>query len=104
MADIKPGSFAGIASLGADRTAVEVLVFPDAVKGSNEGHYPTVATVSGIADAQTLKLDYKGGCTPVVTFQPGKREDAKVDAQKAADGSMTAGRLNVGKGGMIPPM
>ncbi|MBN9088912.1 MAG: hypothetical protein J0J01_18555 [Reyranella sp.] len=133
LADIKPGTFVGIASLGsdADRTALEVLVFPDAMKGSNEGHYPwdlqpssmmtnaTVATVSGVADGQTLKLDYKGGGTqtikvkpgtPIVTFQPGKREDAKVGAkvfvgaQKAADGSMTAGRLNVGKDGMMPPM
>lgn len=133
LADIRPGTFVGIASLGtdADRTALEVLVFPDAMKGSNEGHYPwdlqptsmmtnaTVATVSSVADAQTLKLDYKGGGTqtikvkpgtPIVTFQPGKREDAKVGAkvfvgaQKAADGSLTAGRLNVGKDGMMPPM
>jgi len=133
LADIKPGTFVGIASLGsdADRTALEVLVFPDAMKGSNEGHYPwdlqpssmmtnaTVATVSSVADGQTLKLDYKGGGTqtikvkpgtPIVTFQPGKREDAKVGAkvfvgtQKAADGTLTAGRLNVGKDGMMPPM
>jgi len=133
LADIKPGTFVGVASLGsdADRTALEVLVFPDAMKGSNEGHYPwdlqpssmmtnaTVATVSGVADGQTLKLDYKGGGTqtikvkpgtPIVTFQPGKREDAKVGAkvfvgaQKAADGTLTAGRLNVGKDGMMPPM
>jgi hypothetical protein len=133
LADIKPGTFVGVASLGsdADRTALEVLVFPDALKGSNEGHYPwdlqptsmmtnaTVATVSAVADGQTLKLDYKGGGTqtikvkpgtPIVTFQPGKREDAKVGAkvfvgaQKAADGSLTAGRLNVGKDGLTPPM
>ena len=129
LADIKPGTFVGVASLGsdADRTALEVLVFPDAMKGSTEGHYPwdlqpnsmmtnaTVATVSSVADGQTLKLDYKGGGTqtikvkpgtPIVTFQPGKREDAKVfvGPQKAADGSMTAGRLNVGKDGMMPPM
>lgn len=133
MSDIKPGTFVGIASLGsdADRTALEVLVFPDAMKGANEGHYPwdlqpssmmtnaTVATVSSVSDGQALKLDYKGGGTqtikvkpgtPIVTFQSGKREDAKVGAkvfvgaQKAADGSMTAGRLNVGKDGMMPPM
>ena len=133
LADIKPGTFVGVASLGsdADRTALEVLVFPDAMKGANEGHYPwdlqpssmmtnaTVATVSSVADGQTLKLDYKGGGTqtikvkpgpPVVTFQPGKQEDAKVGAkvfviaQKAADGTMTAARLGVGKDGLTPPM
>src|SRR5436190_8248989 len=80
LADIKPGTFVGVASLGsdADRTALEVLVFPDAMKGSNEGHYPwdlqpnsmmtnaTVSTVSGAPDGQSLKLDYKGGGTQTV--------------------------------------
>lgn len=133
MADIKEGSFVGIASLGTDanRTALEVLVFPEAMKGSNEGHYPwdlqpesmmtnaTVSTVSTGGDGQTLKLDYKGGGTqtikvkpgtPIVTFQPGARSDAKVGAKvfvgaaKAADGTLSAGRLNVGKDGLTPPM
>jgi hypothetical protein len=133
MADIKAGTFVGIASLGsdADRTALEVLVFPEAMRGAGEGHYDwdlqpksmmtnaTVATVAGLADGQTLKLDYKGGGTqtikvkpgtPIVTFQPGERDDAKVGAkvfvvaQKAADGSMTAARLAVGKDGLTPPM
>lgn len=133
MADIKEGSFVGIASLGtdADRTALEVLVFPEAMKGSNEGHYPwdlqpesmmtnaTVSTVSTGGDGQTLKLDYKGGGTqtikvkpgtPIVTFQPGDRSDAKVGAKvfvgaaKAADGTLSTGRLNVGKDGLTPPM
>lgn len=133
MSDIKQGTFVGIASIGtdADRTALEVLVFPDALKGTGEGHYAwdlqpqsmmtnaTVATVSSVSGSDALKLDYKGGGTqnikvkpgtPIVTFQPGQREDAKVGAkvfvgvQKAADGSMTAGRINVGKDGMMPPM
>jgi len=133
MADIRPGSFVGIASLGtdADRTALEVLVFPDAMKGANEGHYPwdlqpesmmtnaTVSTVASSGDGRTLKLDYKGGGTqtikvkpgtPIVTFLPGDRSDAKVGAKvfvgaaRAADGTYSAGRLNVGKDGLTPPM
>jgi hypothetical protein len=43
MADIKENSFVGIASLkGPDGTltALEVLIFPEAARGSNEGHYP----------------------------------------------------------------
>jgi hypothetical protein len=133
MSDIKQGTFVGIASIGtdADRTALEVLVFPDALKGTGEGHYAwdlqpqsmmtnaTVATVSSVSGSDALKLDYKGDGTqtikvkpgtPIVTFQPGQREDAKVGAkvfvgvQKAVDGSMTAGRINVGKDGMMPPM
>jgi hypothetical protein len=133
MADVKQGSFVGVASLGsdADRTALEVLVFPEAMRGSNEGHYPwdlqpqsmmtnaSVATVSAGGDGQVLKLEYKGGGTqtikvkpgtPIVTFQPGERSDAKVGAKvfvgaaKAADGTLSAGRLNVGKDGLTPPM
>jgi hypothetical protein len=133
IADIKEGGFVGIASLGTDdnRTALEVLVFPEAMKGSNEGHYPwdlqpesmmtnaTVSTVSSGSDGQTLKLAYKGGGTqtikvkpgtPIVTFQSGDRSDAKVGAKvfvgaaKAADGTLSAARLNVGKDGLTPPM
>jgi hypothetical protein len=135
VADIKPGSFVGIASTGSDanRTALEVLVFPDSMKAAKpgEGHYPwdlqpesmmtnaTVATVAAGGDGQTLKLDYKDGGTqtikvkpgiPIVTFLPGTQADAKVGAKvfvgaaKGADGTLSAGRLNVGKDGLTPPM
>ena len=134
-ADIKPGSFVGVASMGTDanRTALEVLVFPEAMKAAKpgEGHYPwdlqpesmmtnaTVSTVAAGSDGQSLKLDYKDGGTqtikvkpgtPIVTFLPGTQADAKVGAKvfvgaaKAADGSLSAGRLNVGKDGLTPPM
>jgi hypothetical protein len=133
LADVKQGSFVGIASTGtdADRTALEVLVFPEPMRGTGEGHYAwdlkpnsmmtnaNVATVASASDGETLKLDYKGGGTqtikvkpgtPIVTFQPGQQSDAKVGAkvfviaQKAADGSMTAARMAVGKDGLTPPM
>ena len=133
MSDIKENSFVGIASLkGADGTlnALEVLVFPEAARGSNEGHYPwdlqpesmmtnaTVATVAKAGDGQTLTLKYKDGTqtikvkpgTPIVTFAPGDKADAKVGAKvflgaaKAADGGLTATRLLVGKDGLTPPM
>ena len=133
MADIKENSFVGIASLKApDGTlnALEVLVFPEAARGSNEGHYPwdlqpesmmtnaTVASVAAAPDGQTLMLKYKDGTqtikvkpgTPIVTFAPGDRADAKVGAKvflgaaKGADGGLTAGRLLVGKDGLTPPM
>jgi hypothetical protein len=133
MADIKENSFVGIASLKApDGTlnALEVLVFPENMRGVGEGHYPwdlqpeslmTNATVAKLAEApsgQTLTLKYKDGSqtinvkpgTPIVTFQPGTRTDAKVGAKlmvtatKDADGSLKAARLLVGKDGMTPPM
>jgi len=133
ISDIKENSFVGIASLkGPDGTlnALEVLVFPEAARGSNEGHYPwdlqpesmmtnaTVATVAQASDGQTLTLKYKDGTqtikvkpgTPIVTFAPGDRADAKVGAKvflgatKAADGNLTAARVLVGKDGLTPPM
>jgi hypothetical protein len=134
LADIKEGSFVGVASMKKpDGTleALEVLVFPEAARGSNEGHYPwdlqpeslmTNANVSKVVksgDSQTLTLAYKGNGTqtihvgkdvPVVTFLPGTQADAKVGAKvfigaaKAADGSLSATRVNVGKDGLTPPM
>jgi hypothetical protein len=133
LADIKEGTFVGIASTkGPDGSlnALEVLIFPEAARGSNEGHYPwdlqpesmmtnaTVATVAAAPDGQMLTLKYKDGTqtihvkpgTPIVTFAPGDRSDAKpgakvfLGATKAADGGMTAQRLLVGKDGLTPPM
>lgn len=133
LTDIKENSFVGIASVkGPDGAlnALEVLIFPEAARGSNEGHYPwdlqpesmmtnaTVATVAAAPDGQTLTLKYKDGQqtirvkpgTPVVTFAPGDRADAKAGAKvflgatKGADGGLTAGRLLVGKDGLTPPM
>lgn len=133
MANIKENSFVGIASTkGPDGTlnALEVLVFPEAARGSNEGHYPwdlqpesmmtnaTVATVASAPDGQVLTLKYKDGTqtikvkpgTPIVTFAPGDKADAKVGAKvflgatKGADGNLTATRLLVGKDGLAPPM
>jgi hypothetical protein len=133
MADIKENSFVGIASMkGPDGSlnALEVLVFPEAARGTGEGHYPwdlqpesmmtnaTVATVAKSPDGDVLTLKYKDGTqtikvkpgTPIVTFAPGDKADAKVGAKvflgatKGADGSLTAGRLLVGKDGTAPPM
>lgn len=133
LADIKENSFVGVASMKApDGTlnALEVLVFPEAMRGTGEGHYPwdlqpesmmtnaTVATVAAGGDGQTLTLKYKDGVqtvrvkpgTPIVTFSPGDRTDAKVGAKvfagasKATDGSLTVGRMLIGKDGLTPPM
>jgi hypothetical protein len=134
LADIKENSFVGVASLkGPDGklNALEVLVFPEANRGSNEGHFPwdlapesmmtnaTVSTVVASDGGQTLTLKYKGDGTqtivvkpgvPIVTFAPGQRSDAKpgakifMGAQKTADGSFTAARILVGKDGLQPPM
>jgi hypothetical protein len=132
LADIKPGDFVGVASLpksGGVDGAIEVLVFPAAMKGSGEGSYPwdlkpksqmTNATVTNAVkdvDGRTLTLAYKGGerkisvadGTPIVTFAPATAADVKpgavvfVPAQRNGD-TLTSDTVVVGMNGVNPPM
>jgi len=133
LADIKSGSFVGVAALpqpSGTFKAQEVVVFPENMRGNNEGHYRwdlspgstmtngTVdAMVSGV-DGTTLTLKYKDGQVkvvvrpdvPIVTLGPGDRSllvagaGVFVPASRAADGGLTTGRVLVGKGGLMPPM
>jgi hypothetical protein len=130
---IKKGTFVGIAAKPAkDGTlqAIEVLVFPEALRGTGEGHYPwdlqpesnmTNANIDATVvkgGTKLLKLSYKGGTqdivvskeAAIVTLAPGDRSLVApgafvvVTANKAADGSLTAVRVAVGKDGAQPPM
>ena len=132
LADIQAGAFIGTATrLGPDgkHVAVEVLVFPESSRGSNEGHYAwdllpgsmmtnaNVETVMSGVDGRTLHLAYKGGSkdvvvpenTPVVTFAPATRADLVtgkkvfVVAKDTAPG-LRATRIVVEKDGVAPPM
>lgn len=131
--EIKPGSFVGSAAVpGPDGTltALEVHVFPPSMRGTGEGHRPwgadpntsmTNGTVGDlvVANGRTMKLTYgQGGVqtivvppdVPVVTIERGDRSLLTPGAHfvavytRAADGSMTASRLTVGKNGTVPPM
>jgi len=133
LGDIKAGDFVGAASTkGTDGKlhALEVLIFPEALRGTGEGERAwdltpdslmTNATVAGIASAaqgQALKVTYKGSeseiivapSTPVVTFGPGDASLLKpgaavfIGAIKKPDGSLTAARVNAEKDGVKPPM
>jgi hypothetical protein len=133
LADIKPGSYVGIATrtaAGGEMQAIEVLVFPDAMRGAGEGNYPwdlepgsmmTNGTVTGAVTAtagRELSLSFKGGDNkivvpagvPIVTFAPAERSDLKpgapvmFGATKNAAGKLAAGRVTVGKDGVAPPM
>jgi hypothetical protein len=130
---IKPGSYVGAASLPqADGTgrALEVLVFPEAGRGSGEGHYAwdlqpgsmmtnaTVAQVVDVDNARRMTLKYKDGekvivvplSVPIVTLEPGSREMLRpgahvmLSASVRPDGSLTAARIAVGRDGVVPPM
>ena len=134
MSDIKQGSFVGVTAIqhgpGTPLQAREVHLFAPAQRGTGEGHYDwdlepgssmTNANVDAIVDANNgkeLTLSYKGGSqkiivpqdVPIVSFQPADRSLLKAGAQvfmitqQAADGSLTAQHISVGKNGMRPPM
>src|SRR5271163_4105267 len=107
LADIKAGDFVGAASTkGTDGKlhAIEVLIFPEALRGTGEGECPwdlvpdslmtnaTVAGIAGAAQGQVLKVTYKGG------------ESVFIGALKRPDGSLSAARVNAEKDGVKPPM
>ena len=129
---IQPNSFVGIASLpqpDGGLRALEVLVFPEAARGTGEGHSAwdlqpgstmtnaTVADVVAMAQGRTLTLRYKDGektlrvpeGVPIVTFKPGDRSllvpGAKVlVTAQLREGKPTALRALAGRNGFAPPM
>jgi len=133
LSDIKVGSFVGATTVpGPDggNNAVEVHVFPEAMRGTGEGSRPydlrpnstmTNATVEQTVagnDGHTLMVKYKDGekkvvvspDTPVVTYVPGDKSDLKAGAKIIAfikplpDGSFETSRISVGRDGLTPPM
>jgi Domain of unknown function (DUF5666) len=134
LSDIKPGSFVGVTGMpqadGSQR-AIEVHIFPEAMRGTGEGHYPwdlrpqstmtnanVEQTVTGV-DGQTLTMKYKDGekkiivppDVPIVTYvlsdQSELKPGAKIfiaAAKKQPDGTLQAPRVNFGKDGITPPM
>jgi hypothetical protein len=134
MADIKPGMFVGATAMpGADGSlkAVEVHIFPEAMRGTGEGHRPwdlkpqatmtnaNVETAVAGVNGQKLALKYKDGektllVTPetvVVSYAPGDASEVKAGtgifiaaAKKQPDGSLQTPRITYGRGGLMPPM
>ena len=133
LADIKVGSFVGATTVpGPDgsQNAVEVHVFPEAMRGTGEGSRPydlrpnstmtnaTVAESVAANDGKTLLVKYKDGEkkvvvspeTPVVTYVAADKSDLKEGAKviafvkKLPDGSFETDRISVGRDGLTPPM
>jgi carboxymethylenebutenolidase len=129
--DIKPGTFIGSGAIpqadGAQR-AIAVMVFPEALRGTGEGHYPfdllpnstmtnaTVDQVIATGPDRRLHVRYRGGeqtivvppDAPVVTFRPGGRNLLVPGASVAAsvveiDGEPTAVRISAGRDGFQVP-
>jgi hypothetical protein len=134
LSDIKVGSFVGVTGMpqvDGTQKAVEVHIFPEAMRGTGEGHRPwdlqpkstmTNANVEQVVagvDGQTLLMKHKDGETKVVvppdaaivTYAKGDKSELKpgtkifiVAANKQADGTLQAPRINYGKDGLTPPM
>jgi hypothetical protein len=134
MADIKQGSFVGVTGMpqadGSQR-AIEVHIFPEAMRGTGEGHYAwdlrpgstmTNANVEQMVtgvDGHTLSVKYKDGekkitvppDATIVTYMPGEKSELKpgtkifvAAAKKLPDGTLEAPRVNYGRDGLTPPM
>ena len=134
MADIGKGKFIGTTTVGQKDGALvaeEVHIFPEAMRGTGEGHRDwdlrpeskmtnaNVANIKNMGDGRVITVQYKGGekqvlvtpRTSVVSFEPASRSDLKPgtgvfinNAERQADGTFTAPRVNVGLKGQIPPM
>jgi hypothetical protein len=134
VADVKQGEFVGITAMpqpDGTQKAVEIHIFPEAARGTGEGHRPwdlmpgstmTNANVDSevaISDGKKLVLKYKDGdktfIVPdnikVVMFAPGSAADVKpgakifiVAAKKLPDGSLEAPAVTVSSNGVDPPM
>src|SRR3989440_3626815 len=133
LADIKQGSYVGVSGMpqaDGSQKALEVHIFPDAMRGTGEGHrgwdlQPSstmtngaVEQTSASAEGQMLTLKYKDGekkiivspDTPIVIYVPGDKSELKPGtpifisaASKQPDGSLLTPRVNVGRG-VAPPM
>ena len=133
LADIKQGSYVGVSGMpqpDGSQKALEVHIFPEAMRGTGEGHRPwdlqpsstmtngAVEQTSASADGQVLTLKYKDGekkiivspSTPIVIYVSGDKGELKPGtpifisaATKQPDGTLTTPRVNVGRG-VAPPM
>src|SRR6202142_1909250 len=133
MADIKPGSFVGSTAMPEENghwKAVEVHIFPEAMRGTGEGDRPydykpkstmtngTVGDAPATVSGSVMTLKYKEGekkidVTPetvIVMYAPGSKDELKPGARiyipaatRQADESLMTARINVGRD-VAPPM
>jgi hypothetical protein len=132
--DVKQGVFVGITAMpqpDGSQKAVEIHIFPEALRGLGEGHRPwdlmpnstmTNANIESAvtsSDGKELVLKYKDGekkfvvpaNVEVVMFDPAAVADLKpgekisvVAGKKQPDGTVLAPSIVVGRKGVNPPM
>jgi uncharacterized protein Veg len=133
LADIKENTFIGVTGIpqaDGSQKAVEIHIFPEALRGTGEGHRPwdlvpnstmTNATVAHMVkgvQGDEITLKYKDGekkiiVTPetvIVTYAAGSKDDLKpgrkifiAGAQKKEDGTLEAAAISVERD-LPPPM
>ena len=134
LADVKQGVFVGITAMpqpDGSQKAVEIHIFPEAMRGTGEGHYawdlmPNSTMTNGNIDSQvvsnngqSLVMKYKDGektisvpaNVEVVMFVPATLADIKAGekffvprGKKLDDGAVEAGVIIIGSKGVDPPM
>ena len=134
LADLKPGTFVGSGALpqpDGSLEAIEVHIFPEAMRGTGEGHRPwdgaaqatmtnaNIDTAVSAVDGSTLTLKYKDGekklkvtpQTAIVTYATGDRAEVRpgtklfvTSAVRQPDGTWQATRVAYGRDGLTPPM
>ena len=132
-ADIKKGSFIGVGARmlpGGGLSAVQVFIFPEAMRGTGEGHRPwavlpdstmtnaTVAETVSRVDGSSVTLTYPGGeqmiaITPeanIIMAAPAEAADLVAGAQVAltasrqADGRLSSSRVTIARAGAQLPL
>ena len=133
LSDIKPNSFIGVTGMpqaDGSQKAVEIHIFPEALRGTGEGHRPwdlapnstmtnaTVAQMVKGVQGDEIRLKFKDGekkivvaqNTAIVAYVPADKSDVKpgakivVAANKKEDGTLEAATIAVGREGITPPM
>jgi hypothetical protein len=132
LSDVKPDTYVGCGAItlpGGRMQALEVHIFPPDLRGAGEGSRPwdagpqstmtngAVGTVTGVIE-HTISIVYKGGAqkiivppgTPIVKLMAGSRSmlvpggHVSILVDKAADQTLTARYVVIGKDGLVPPM
>lgn len=131
LADVKPNDFIGVGAMpqpDGSQKAIQVTIFAESQRGLGEGFRPwdrpgstmtngTAGDLVSSVNGQTVMVKYKGGEQKIIigpdakirAYVPGTTDELKPGAQvsvfrpeKAPDGSLQTGRINVGIGGMTP--
>jgi hypothetical protein len=132
VADIKEGSYIGSGAMpqpDGSQKALEVHIFAESQRGTGDGHRPwdgapnstmtngAVGQAVSSVDGPVVTVKYKDGekkiivgpNVPVVRYEIGERSELKAGAAigvaaatKKPDGTFTAARINVGRGGVVP--